>query len=276
VIASISPRDFIDNDLPGPSASGIFKFLSPYTVIDDLQSAAYPDWLSRFDWILGRYFPMKRSQQQALALVTSCIEPLVSRLPDRERPGKSTLSGAMPKDKKAFLQAIFGSVGDVKPGDWLTPAMMPKIWVDNTSEYLHRYKNPDPPVYPHERQFFKAFLADMKRSGIPVFVVEMPTLPMNRALLPASFWDKYQGWLKDTCQEYDAQLFDLSHSSQFTVDDYLDTVHLNAQGGKRFFKILSDALVRSEKFSPALDRKRVPRESEPDDLGPSAAVGTWN
>jgi hypothetical protein len=70
----------------------------------------------------------------------------------------------------------------------------------------------------------------MKEKHIKTVVVGMPTLPMNRALLPESFWSTYRQNVADLCRRHNAQWWDMSQDDTFQKCDYVDTVHVNSRG----------------------------------------------
>lgn len=276
-IITVSPRDFIDNDLVAPSATDTFKFLAPYVKLDGLEEAAYPEIFSRFDWFLNQSIALKRTQQ---SMQKSLINSLTALLPPSSTSDKLTISGAKQQDKRVFLQAISGSAGEVKPGEWVVPAVTPPdLWMDNTKEYLHRYKESHPPVYKCEKQFFTALLANLQAKRIQVLVVEMPSMEMNRKLLPDSFWKEHKAWLAETCTKYGADVYDISDNNTFIKAHYLDTVHLNSRGGTLVFMGIADQITKNPKLA-ALVKAPTPNlrqhPTDPDDVGASAAVGSWH
>jgi hypothetical protein len=277
VILTVSPRDFIDNDLVAPSATDTFKFLAPYVKLDGLEAAAYPETFSRFDWFLNQNIALKRTQQ---AIQKSLVQTLTAMLPPSNNSEKLTISGAPQQDKKKFLQAISGSAGEVKPGEWVVPSVTPPdLWMDNSREYIHRYKETHPPVYKCEKQFFTALLSDLSTKHIQVLVVEMPSMEMNRKLLPDSFWKEHKSWLAETCTKYGADVYDISDNDVFIKAHYLDTVHLNARGGNMVFMGIAQQIVRNPKLAAlvaAAPAHLQPQPKDPDDLGASAAVGSWH
>ncbi len=133
----------------------------------------------------------------------------------------------------------------------------PNLWIDNTREYLHRYKKSKPPIYSCEKLFFQQLLADLKDKNIRTLVVEMPSLPSNRSLLPRSFWNEYKQWLSQTCRYYDASLCDLSDDPAYVKSHYLDTVHLNASGGNKIFKTIAKAIIDRPQLVAAIREKQV-------------------
>jgi hypothetical protein len=252
-IITVSPRDFIDNDLVAPSATDPFKFLAPYVKLDGLEEAAYPETFSRFDWFLNQNIALKRLQHDIQSHLTKTI---TDELPAANNSDKLSVAGTKSQDKKLFLQAILGSVGEVKPGEWVIPSVTPPgLWMDNTKEYLHRYKNPHPPIFNNEKMFFNALLADLHEKHIPVLIVQMPSMPMNRALLPPWFWGEYRMMLLQACKQYDDEFCDLSDNPAFLKEHYLDTVHLNSAGGNMAFNAIADAVVKSPRFSAIIHAK---------------------
>jgi len=79
----------------------------------------------------------------------------------------------------------------------------------------------------------------MQQEDIKVLVVGMPSLPMNRALLPDSFWQEFRGQLLATTKAHGAEWLDLTDSTAFEKSDFLDTVHLNASGGEKLFALMA-------------------------------------
>ena len=216
VIVGISPRDFIDNKLAAASATEPFRFLSPYVDTGELTAIAFPDVIARLnaqsEWALGK-LGLRRLHAAAEAWAA-----------DRTAVSKHQTGNQL-------VNAISNSALKVKPGDWVVPPHLPNQFIDNTAEYASRYKNSNPPSYKIQLAFFAEFLEQIKRENIKVVVVGMPTLPMNRKLLPNGFWDSYRGKIASICVQHDARWLDLSQSCDYQQSDFVDTVHLNARGG---------------------------------------------
>jgi hypothetical protein len=227
---------------------------------------------------LNQNIALKRLQHDIQSHLTKTI---TDELPAVNNSDKLSVAGTKSQDKKLFLQAILGSVGEVKPGEWVIPPVTPPgLWMDNTKEYLHRYKNPHPPIFKNEKMFFNALLADLHEKHIPVLIVQMPSMPMNRALLPPWFWGEYRMMLLQACKKYDDEFCDLSDNPAFLKEHYLDTVHLNSTGGNMAFNAIADAVVKNPRFSAIIHAKsgakRKVSERDPDAVGASATVGSWH
>ncbi|MBX9689390.1 MAG: hypothetical protein K2X27_21955, partial [Candidatus Obscuribacterales bacterium] len=213
VIATIAPRDFIDNTLPSPAATDHFKFFSKFVPLDNLKSAAYPDFFSR----LGAEIDSLLLKQ----IAKSKIQPYAEAVNNIWAPAEGSR---------------------IEPGASLVPAGVVPPRVDNSKEYIERFKNPDSANFEGEMKFFQAWLQDLKSKNIRVLVVCMPTTEANRKLLPATFWHRFRAEISSQCRKQNADLLDLSDSGLFTQVDYLDTVHLNAYGGVRLFPVIAQKL----------------------------------
>lgn len=224
VVIGISPRDFIDSTMPYPAATEPFKFYSQFVNTGNLTQYCYHGpmaWLQ----FASESLPARKFGTYIQSDLTPAPEPNITTN----------------KAADTALAAIMGG-GEALPGKWLVPAVIPPMWADNTKEYKLRFRNPNAPVYVAEKAFFKKFLTEMQAKNIQVLVVGMPSLPMNRALLPNSFWDEFRGNIAKECQLHDATWLDLTADNRFTKEDFLDTVHLDASGGEKLFAAIAAAI----------------------------------
>lgn len=83
----------------------------------------------------------------------------------------------------------------------------------------------------------------------------MPLTKENRLLLSSDFWQAFRGRLVEECQQGGAQYLDLSASPDFSIGDFCDTVHLNADGGARLAEHISKAIEQSPELRAALKER---------------------
>ncbi|CAN5636710.1 hypothetical protein BH10CYA1_BH10CYA1_45690 [soil metagenome] len=240
VILGVSPRDFIDNKLVSASSTEPFRFFSRYVDSGKLSQLAYPDPLAR---------------------ATAQLEWTLNSLPTRTLHGsiESFLSSNQLRGDKPQTQEVLGVVRDsqmmVKPGEYMEPAKTEGVWVDNSHEYIGRYKNSSPPCYPIQISFFKEFLGMMRDQNVKVLVLGMPTLAQNRNLLSNQFWTSYRNQISSICRDYNASWLDISASADFNATDFIDTVHVNSKGGAKIFAIMADKLGSDSTLDKALKSK---------------------
>jgi hypothetical protein len=248
VVVGVSPRDFIDNTLPSVSSTEPFTFFAPFIELGELSHVAFPDVLAQMNFMIKQYLPLER--------IHDAVE-VAAKNYQQQAPQKMA---AIPRasEHRSLLRAVLGSADEVRLNEWLIPATIPAwIFEDNTKEYLNRFRNCRPPIYTAQKAFFNAFLADMDAQHIPVLVVGMPSLAANRTILPNDFWVEFRGTIANMCQEHHATWVDHTDNPNFVLTDYLDTVHLNASGGKKIFSEIAKALTADPKLVAVIESKQA-------------------
>ncbi len=229
LVITVAPRDFIDDTLPSPAATDQFKFYGRFVELGKLEPYAYSDPWARLDFKL-KQLPGRVLGSQLQASVKA------------DQPAST--SGATD-----VLQAVTAATTDPSPNQWVVPPAMPATWTDNTLEYKFRFKGPNMSHYQAQMEFFKTWLTKLQQSNMAIIVVAMPSMEMNRKLLPYSFWQKFRADLAEQCSAHRADWLDLSDNTAFEKKDYLDTVHLNASGAEKLMPILATEIVRSKRLS---------------------------
>jgi hypothetical protein len=223
VVATIAPRDFIDSTLVYPAATDYYKFFANYIDLSDTNRFAFPDFFARLGAEMER-LPLKRIAR----LLTSC-------------PAEKTRNYWVPDDANR-----------IEPGKSIVPPALGLKQIDNTREYRKRFSTPNGPNYACEMAFLRSWLADLRKQGIAVTVVCMPTTEANRKLLPASFWQRFRRDVAESCRTNQADWFDMSESPFFQPSDYLDTVHMNAEGAVKLFPAIAEHLAQTPSSSSIL------------------------
>lgn len=238
VVIGVSPRDFIDNELPVASATAPFHYYSQFVDTGKMTQLAYPDPIARLNAQLAMTF-----DKLPLRQVHSIIDTYLLGQ-KKDEPKKHSES--------ALLAAVSNAAQVVKPGEWMIPANMPPIYVDNSYEYVKRYRDPNPPNYPIQLAFFDELLSWLAKENVKVLVVGMPTRPENRQLLPPAFWSTYRLTLNNLCQRNGAYFIDVSHCNDFEKCDFVDTVHMNASGGAKILDVFAEGIVKRQDLLAAI------------------------
>ena len=261
LVLTVSPRDFIDNTLPGAGATEPYKFFSAHTDLSPYTNIAYNDSWSRLSHYLSSELPLRR--------LTTDIEQISKRWSEQNSDGNSATAdsatpgtvnttntgGTAPSDSSVSQQVKFvmgGYQGNIRPGDAVLYPNHLKIFVNNVSDYKKRYRNTHPANYEAQMQYFKSYLSYLSDQGVRVLVVGMPLTSINRDILSTDFWQEFRGRLLLTCGASAAEWLDLSDSKDFTVDDFVDTVHLNADGGVKLADRIAERIGTSRELTAAL------------------------
>jgi hypothetical protein len=266
-IIGINPRDFIDNSLPSACATDCFHFLEPYADLSRLARVSYNDNFGYLDYLLKKDLPLK----QVTAIMRGNTPPSLANQPTFTNPDAKGVLNVDKKIKKPLdmqvLQAISGSAQDVKRGQWLIPHSPPYLFMDNSAEYIKRYKSPNPPCLAGQEAYFAELLAYLKKENIKAIVVGMPSMQKNRVLLPDVFWDEFRDFLASTSQSNGAYFVDLFDDPRFVeTSDFLDTVHLNRWGGGKLISIIADEMAKQKEFIAGLPKTQNAHTIEKDSV----------
>ncbi len=104
-----------------------------------------------------------------------------------------------------------------------------------------------------DNQWFKNQLAILEhmipyltKGGTRILIVNMPIRQRLRQQLSEATWKRFNGRLQKICETAGGKLLDLSHDDSFTLPDFLDNLHLSAQGGSRLATCIAGSLVQLE------------------------------
>ncbi|MBX9878652.1 MAG: hypothetical protein K2Y22_09355 [Candidatus Obscuribacterales bacterium] len=246
VVIGISPRIFIDNTLPSAGTTEPFRFFSQCADPGNLAQLAFGDYFGQMNWYINKYLPLGRLK----------TEMQTTYSPAKFLP-KTTAVAKKSTQEADFMKGMFASSTKVEKDSWFVPAFMPYLFKDNTAEYVNRYTNPNPPLYASELAFFSDLLERLNASKVPTLIVMMPSLGPNRALLPDTFWKVFRTNISTLCNKNNATLADMSTSPDFVLEDYLDTVHLNANGGLKLLTNIANSISDDRNLTAGLTNQPV-------------------
>ncbi|MGD9684325.1 MAG: hypothetical protein AB7W16_24440 [Candidatus Obscuribacterales bacterium] len=232
IVYGIAPRDFIDSELASPADTEPFRFLSRLVDVDDKADKIYRSPLSRINRALERNIYLYRNAVDMQMLAgntwTSAVTGLLPAPP-----------GARPFtywDRKTLLP-------DYKKGEFHQKASLcvpqdlskPNEYLDNSREYVERYRKPDPVAFDTQMHFLDELAAYTRANDIALVVVNMPITKDNLALLKDQHYRKYQAALSAFAASSGSTYFDLNDHDKFYKEEHFhDGVHMNARGGLKF------------------------------------------
>jgi hypothetical protein len=108
------------------------------------------------------------------------------------------------------------------------------------SDYRGRYLPLDKERWEQEFKAFEELLGYATDNKVPLLVVGMPLTKTNRELLPPDFLNEHRVRLvRKIGASPKIVILDLLDSNKFTVQDYIDTVHLRSTGGSKLAEEIS-------------------------------------
>jgi hypothetical protein len=110
--------------------------------------------------------------------------------------------------------------------------------------YKRNYSNFNEPVFNQHVANFEKMLELCQKNDVHLVVVNMPLTKQNRALLAKPIYDRYYSTVSCLTQAHNTPFIDMDRADTFALSDFYDSTHLNDDGGKKFFELLSDKLTQ--------------------------------
>ncbi len=249
IVLGLTLRDFIDSGVTCPGATPPFRYLKRYANIDDVVDLAMPQVWQRFDYWLGKliYLNGKKMDLQTLLAdqTKNFLEPIYKkqfapcRLVEMD-PTRNTASNLR---------------GEIEPGMMIVGPHEAPSYLDNTAEYRKRYKRNDPKMFEIQSTFLEKILAEAKENGVRVIMVNVPVTEQNHTLMPTGAFEKYQGRVKELASKWGVEYFDPANNVQFVQADFYDSVHMNADGGKKLLDQFVSAVQNDSRSLAALSQR---------------------
>lgn len=232
LIATVSPRDFIDGHLPSITSTEVFKWYSPYVSKAAIADEFLSDPIDKASWFATSGLPLRSVYHNGQRELDT-TDPVTEK-------------GAKPLRRLAadpLLMTNNESLVNIRPGQCMVTPNMPSLFVDTSNDYKKRYGHWRGSMYHQQVACFNKFLASEKERGIKVLVVGMPLDSSNWSLLPDAFWSDYRNRLQTACHENGATFLELSHDNEFGRGDFVDGVHLSARGGSKIARRIADRIA---------------------------------
>jgi hypothetical protein len=142
-------------------------------------------------------------------------------------------------------------------------------FIDNTKEYVDRYKSPRPEIFKLQLYFLARLAKLCRHNDITLVLVNMPITRKNVALLGEKRYQQFLTTMTEFGEQNDVSFFDLNSFDRYAIEDFHDLVHLNGLGGQKFFSSVGETLSR------ASGRARIVRTGEKvilDDAGVAVSL----
>lgn len=119
--------------------------------------------------------------------------------------------------------------------------------------YRQRYNPPNFDRLKSQSAYLDRLLSLCAEQKTPILLVNMPLPDVNRNVIPPQLLAAYKETVKRIADKYGVEVWDLDGNAVFAENstNFNDCVHLNANGGKKFFNMLADYLVKDKPFDTA-------------------------
>lgn len=232
VILLTGPRDFLDHQTNKIGESKLAKALLVRISHSLWNFAETPT--ANLETLASRFLPLFVQRDAITKFLTARLKQtiaFISHKPYRDKPPPTGGS----------LESIRDEPGSPEMIDFYT------------ANYKIRYLPIDWKRWKLESAALEQIVDFCNSKTIPLLLVAMPLSKSNRDLLPEDFVKKHRSMLNDLVnRETDTRnkivFLDLFDSEQFTITDYMDTVHLRSCGGVKLAQLINNQLTKSGWF----------------------------
>lgn len=239
IVCMVAPRDFMDNTRSEIDKTPVYSILADFTAFSDLMAKnPAPDRV--FDFVVANGWKFYKIRGDVKTIFTTWACHSLDRQASLFLANKFAGQKANPND--VYLAGpIAGVLDDVKA----VYDVKPNTLVD-LGEYKSVYLPVNKKMIGEQTPYLERLLKRAGEEEVAVVLVASPLTKENLAILPAGEIVDYHARLKRAAATYGALL--IEPAGEYTLADFEDSCHMNAQGGGKFY----DALVKSIISDPAL------------------------
>jgi hypothetical protein len=268
VVYGVAPRDFIDSTMSSAADTETFRFLRRIVNIDDVAANVFRTPYTRLEWFINRTFYISEHAADFQLKFKEGSENVVNKLVACPKTDHPFTWWNRIKLLPSYLP------GEIRPQAVMTgpisEAEARKRWINNAPEYVERYKHPDKYVYRSQFYFLQEIAKFCKKERIELVLVNMPITSFNINLLGPKRYLQFLGDLHIFSMKNNIAFYDMCTPSNYSQQDFHDSVHLNAYGGKKFFDQLVNIISLSGRTRQAfalsgqdLERHQAVANSKP-------------
>lgn len=250
IVYGVAPRDFIDSELAGPQDTEPFTYLSRIVDISPFENEIFTGPFDKINLALQKNIYFYKFAADFQIEAGKLYQRLIDRLapdPDKSKPFTYwDRVKLFPEYKKGEFHPYANMCA---PSD----LSKPMEYIDNSIEYVHRYKRMNPVAFETQMNFLGRLADFTDKNGITLVLINMPITTDNLKLLKKEYYDRYWSRLKPFGERKNTVLFDMNDHTVFKKpEDFHDGVHMNARGGLKFIDHLVESMTQSPRVKEAL------------------------
>ncbi|MBX9938124.1 MAG: hypothetical protein K2Y32_02665 [Candidatus Obscuribacterales bacterium] len=233
----VAPREFIDHHSLYGKSSRVYQYFSQSGNLGAVRLSG--NFGQDSQTLLERFWTYYRLRGDYNRVATALVCDYFGRAP------------SLAQTKKKYVPSGIRLLNFEKPQPVVEGTCTAEVLTKDLESYKARYLPIDEARLNLELNALKAIFDIAKEKDIKVAVINMPISIANLQILPPEFINRFENKLNSTCIENKVPLLDLLTDKRFSQADFVDSVHLNAAGGKKLFNLLVGYL---EKMPDLKDR----------------------
>lgn len=241
VVCCLAPRDFLDNYRAQVESTPVYQVLADAQFLQDLiaRHAKLDEILSYTTGLVWHFYQVRADYKtvavgQTAAYFNRPVSLFMAAFANDEKK-KDKTQGPEETDLADHKKE--------KCPDYDVPP--------NTLDDLDTYKKVYLPVndkcFETQRTYLEKLLKQCQDTHTPILIVNMPLTRQNKEILPPELWTRYFATVKGLCTKYGASYYD-ADQADYTLADFEDSCHMNAQGGKKFYKAVLEPISKNLKL----------------------------
>ncbi len=183
----------------------------------------------------------------------------VTTVSDRLKNLPSTVTAHFDEDKEDLVLVktlVNGKIADWRKNGFKTPEREPEEVITEIqlpsprsltlvdSMYAELFTDAQPEGVSDQLKYLDKMLGLANQANIPVVVVNLPVTTRHKNQLTDELTNTYQTGIKAVAQKNNCAFIDMDQPGEYdAATDFRDPIHLNAKGGRKFYKELVSNLV---------------------------------
>jgi hypothetical protein len=108
-----------------------------------------------------------------------------------------------------------------------------------------------------QTKYFEKVIALAQSNNIPIQVTFMPLTPQHTGVLPAETWANYKKTVRTIAANAHIPCWDPVQDLSFEPDEFEDSAHLDAAGGRKFFNYITERICGDPRVCQTLTDQKV-------------------
>ncbi len=241
-VIGLGPRDLMDCRFNCAASSKHFQYLERYSDTHDIVDLTMPQFWQRvnfvvkeFDYFVGKKWNIQIATGETARQLCGPALSMYSR------------QGPLEFSNEANYRL------EIAKGVWIAhPSQASYFFLDNTVEWKRRHRRTNDELFNNQAKFLELALQTCRREGIEPLLVNMPILTSSKNAMHPAIYPRHLGLLKQMADKYNCVVVDTNELATFVPQDFTDTCHMDASGGKKLLDIVGEAIATHPQLSSRL------------------------
>jgi len=218
VVLGISARDMMDDLLTGETRTPVFSRLSDLSDFKGNLDLYLSTPQEKLDFALNNLVFLYGKRYRYQLKVSQFCEKTMNKIPFLKDPEAQKLASQAKETQPLFATGL---------------GTRQEMWDQSRKEYQKRYEHFNKQQFDKQTIFLAKLLERARERDIKIVLVNMPLSQMNKSLMPTGLYDAYYQSVSSLAKSKGASFLDFNQGDLVAENLFLDTAHMNAEGGRK-------------------------------------------